>query len=131
MRKMFLLFSHRLTEEQKEQAKEEFDIERFVILPTELQQIWSRIDPDIPTLKEVLQPIADFFQKETEQDDYALIQGDFGAVCIMVGLAKELSVIPVYATTKREAIEYIDADGKVVKKSIFKHRRFREYETKI
>ena len=125
---MFLLFSHTLTKEQQEQAKKEFAIEEFVVLSDELRQLWMQIDPDLPSLKEVLQPIQSFLKQELKEGDYALIQGDFGAVYVMVNYAKEFGVIPVYATTKRSVTEITDENGKVVKKSIFEHRRFREYE---
>ena len=125
---MILFFSHHLTEAQIEDAQKNYAIEEFVSLPKELQPLWSQIDPDIPTLKEGLKPLFDFLKTEAKKGDYALIQGDFGAVYLMVNYAKELGVIPVYATTKREAVEYIDENGKLVKKSVFEHRRFREYE---
>ncbi len=128
MKKMILFFSHHLTEAQIEDAQKNYAIEEFVSLPKELQPLWSQIDPDIPTLKEGLKPLFDFLKTEAKKGDYALIQGDFGAVYLMVNYAKELGVIPVYATTKREAVEYIDENGKLVKKSVFEHRRFREYE---
>ena len=128
MKRMFLFFSHHLTGAQIEDAQKNYAIEEFVALPKELQPLWSQIDPDIPTLKERLKPLFGFLSKEAKKGDYTLIQGDFGAVYLMVNYVKKLGVIPVYATTKREAYEYIDASGKLVKKSIFKHRRFREYE---
>lgn len=129
MKQMFLLFSHRLTDEQKKQAKKELGIEEFVALPDELRHIWMHIDPDLPSLKEVLQPIRSFLKQKVKGGDYALIQGDFGAVYTMVNYARELGVVCVYATTKRRVTEMIDESGKVVKKSIFEHRRFRKYET--
>jgi len=55
-----------------------------------------------------------------------LIQGDFGAVYHMVNFAKELGLIPIYATTKRESIE-LKQGNKIIKKSIFKHIKFRKY----
>ncbi len=128
MRKMFLLFSHQLTDKQKTQAKEKFGIEEFVTMPDELRHIWMQIDPDLPSLMELLQPIRSFLKQKVKKGDFALIQGDFGAVYMMVNYARELGVVCVYATTKRRVTEMIDDNGQVVKKSIFEHRRFREYE---
>ena len=128
MKKMFLLFSHQLNDAQKEQAKNEFGIEEFVTFSDELRQIWMQIDPDLSSLEELLQPVRSFLKENAKKGDYALIQGDFGAVYAMVNYAKKLKVVPVYATTKRSVTEISDENGKVVKKSIFEHRRFREYE---
>ena len=42
-------------------------------------------------------------------------------------MAKSLGAKPIYATTSRDVVEVREGD-KVIKKSIFKHERFREYE---
>lgn len=54
MKKMILIFSHKLSDEQKKEAKENWNINEFVSLPEELQNIWSNIDPDLDTLNESL-----------------------------------------------------------------------------
>jgi hypothetical protein len=46
----------------------------------------------------------------------------------MVNFAKDLKLMPVYATTKRIAKEYENAQGQQEKTSIFEFQRFREYE---
>ncbi|RLA78789.1 MAG: hypothetical protein DRG78_14305 [Epsilonproteobacteria bacterium] len=127
MKKMILLFSHKLSDEQKEEAKDKYRIEEFVYLSKELQQIWSNISPDLDSLSEVLKLIKEFTKQNANKNDVVLIQGDFGAVYTMVNFCKDLELVPVYATTKRIAQEYLE-DNKSVKKSIFEFRRFREYE---
>lgn len=127
MRKMLLLFSHRLSEEQIKDAKEKFDVDEFISLPNDLQNIWSNISPDINSLKEVLIPIKEFIKTESELNDIVLIQGDFGAVYSMVNFCQDLRLIPIYATTKRVVEEYL-VDNKLIKESVFEHRRFRKYE---
>jgi len=124
---MILLFNHTLTEAQKADAKISLGVEDFVALPHELQNIWSNVPPEIESLKSLLVPIRAFVQKEAKEGDHILIQGDFGATCQMVKYAKSLGLIPVYATTKREVVE-VKEDDKVIKKSLFKHERFRRYE---
>lgn len=111
-----------------EDAQKNFGIEEFVALPMDLQKIWSDIPADIETLSPLLQPIKEFLQTNAQKGDVVLVQGDFGAVYIMVDFAKHLELMPVYATTKRIAQEYINDAGQSVKKSLFEHRRFREYE---
>lgn len=127
LKQMLLLFSHKLTENQKKDAKENWEIERFIALPEELQQLWSNVDPDLESLEDLLLPMHIFVQEELQKNDIVLIQGDFGASCMMAKFVKSMGMVPVYATTKRFAEEYIE-NGKNIKKSIFVHRRFRRYE---
>ena len=127
MKKMFLLFSHTLTETQTNDAKSNLSISDVISLPFYLQEKWSNVPSEIETIKEYLLPIRNFLAENSEYEDVVLIQGDFGAVYHMVNFAKELGLKTVYATTQR-TIEEIVIDGKTVKKSIFEHERFREYE---
>jgi phosphomannomutase len=124
--KMFLLFSHQLTDEQKKDAIENLKVTKFISLPEKLQKLWSNIPPEIDSLGEYLNDIKSFIRLNANKGDFILIQGDFGAVCEMVKFSKENNFVGIYATTKREVVEEKDGD-KVVKKSIFKHIRFRRY----
>lgn len=128
MKKMILLFSHTLSESQKKQAKELYGVESFLSLPKKLQSIWSNISPELESVEEVMFPLKEFISSNANRDDVALIQGDFGGVYIMVNFCKEQKIKTLYATTKREAIEYINEQGEKMKKSKFEHVRFREYE---
>ncbi len=127
MKKMFLLFSHNLTQIQIDDAKNNLDIEKFVSLSQDLQELWSNIPSDLIFIKEYLLPFKNFLTENSNFGDVVLIQGDFGAVYQMVNFANDLGLKAVYATTTR-VIEEIVIDEKTVKKSIFEHRRFREYE---
>lgn len=125
--KLHLLFNHTLTAEQLSDAKASFLCEKFVSLPQELQELWGSVPPDIKSLKEYLNPIKEYLRATVKKDDFVLVQGDFGATCIMVNFVKELGAKPVYATTSRDVVEAKEGD-KVIKKSIFRHKQFREYE---
>jgi CRISPR/Cas system-associated endonuclease Cas3-HD len=125
MKRMFLLFSHKLTDEQKEDAKKSLGVEEYIYLPESLQKIWSNIPPEVEDIKLFLVDIKDFLLKNAKIGDIVLIQGDFGAVVEMVEFSKTW-LIPVYATTKRISKE-IKKDGKIIKISEFKHVRFRRY----
>lgn len=127
MKKMILLFSHKLNESQITDAKASFGITEFLYLPEELQKSWSDISPELISLDEMLAPVREFVGANAKAGDVILIQGDFGAVYSMVNFAKQKGLNAVYATTKRVVTEIIE-DGKTEKKSIFEHRRFREYE---
>ena len=126
MKKIYLLFSHKLTDEQIEDANKNLNVYNFIYLPQNLQTLWSDIPPELETLNNYLSSIKNYLRLSCKKGDYVLIQGDFGAVVEMVEFSKNLGCIPVYATTKREVIE-TKQDDKIVKKSIFKHIRYRKY----
>lgn len=123
---MFLLFSHKLTKEQEDDAKNSFGIKNFIYLPQDLQELWSNIPPEIEDLDNYLEPIFKYLQENIKDGDYALVQGDFGATCKVANFVKSLNATALYATTKRNAVEKV-VDGKMVKTSVFKHVRFRSY----
>jgi len=125
MKKMFLLFSHKLTDVQIKDAKENWGVGEFVYLPETLQKIWSNIPPEADDIKVLIENIKYFLKENANSGDIVLIQGDFGAVVEMVEFVRYW-LLPVYATTKRVSKE-IKKDGKIVKVSEFKHVRFRKY----
>lgn len=126
MKKMILLFSHKLTPEQIIDAKSSFGVEEFLLLDDDLQNIWSNVPADLEEIVEYLQPVRDFLIENMQEDDVVLVQGDFGATCAMASFVKSLSGVAVYATTKRNVVEK-ETDGKIVKTSIFEHVRFRKF----
>ncbi|MFZ2967961.1 MAG: CRISPR-associated protein Csx20 [Sulfuricurvum sp.] len=126
MKKMFLLFSHTLTEDQQNNARSEFGIDQFIPLSAELQSIWSNIPADAIELHAILEPIKKFLREAFRAGDVALIQGDFGATCHLAHFVRELGGIGVYATTVRDVVEK-EENGVIVKTSIFKHVRFRVF----
>lgn len=123
--KMLLLFSHQLTQEQKEQAYS-MGVSSFVPLPSHLQKIWSNVPPNEKDIVTYLYPVKEWFEQAAKKNDIALIQGDFGACYHMANFAKSLDVTAVYATTQR-VVEEKTIDNKNIKRSIFKHVIFREY----
>jgi len=116
-----------LTKEQIKDAKKSLQIDNFISLPKDLQSLWSNIPANINILDDYLQPIKKFVKSKANQEDIALIQGDFGAVYEMVNFVKDLNIIPVYATTKRETKE-TKKDNKIIKTSVFKHIQYRKYK---
>ena len=128
MKTFHLLFNHTLTEAQKADAMKTWDVDTFEPLPTELQKLWSHIpaDSDAKTMVAYLEPVRRYLTDAVQKGDVALIQGDFGASCLMASLVRKLGAIPVYATTVRRAVETKQGD-RVLKTSVFEHVRFREY----
>ncbi|MDY0322129.1 MAG: CRISPR-associated protein Csx20 [Arcobacteraceae bacterium] len=123
-KKMLLLFSHKLNNLQEIDAIKNLKVTQFIVLPRELQQKWCNFDADLEYID--LEPFKKFLSNNLQKGDIVLVQGDFGATFSIVEFALNVGFIPVYATTKREVVEFIE-DGQIVKKSIFKHRRFRKY----
>ncbi|HIP59235.1 MAG TPA: hypothetical protein EYH01_02265 [Campylobacterales bacterium] len=123
---LYLLFNHKLTQEQEKNAYETLSIEKVIYFPEELLNIWRNISPEVESLSELLEPIIVFMDREFSHGDYLLVQGDLGATYLIAERAKQLNITPLYATTKRVATENI-VDGKPIKTSIFSHVRFRAY----
>jgi hypothetical protein len=126
MKKMFLLFSHKLTSIQENDAKISLDIEEFVYLPKDLQELWSNVPPKLEMLDDYLKPLEEFLLQHAKKNDIILIQGDFGGVYNMVNFSNENSFIPVHSTTTRDVEEKI-VNGKVEKFSRFEHIIYRKY----
>jgi len=129
MKTLFLLFSHSLTREQQQDAQDSLGVSEFVSLPVELQQVFSNIPPELEDLDEYLKPIVNWIKQNcSNQKNYILIQGDFGATYSLVSHCKELNYAkPVYATTERKSVDTVQDDGSIATQRIFKHKRFREY----
>ena len=129
MPKLFLLFSHYVTDEQFEDAKRTLKITEFISLPKELQFIFSNVPADLETIDAYLQPILDWINEHcTDKNDYILVQGDFGATYFLVDYCKKNNyATPIYATTERKSVEELQADGSIKTQRIFKHKRFRLY----
>ncbi|MFW5795318.1 MAG: CRISPR-associated protein Csx20 [Bacillota bacterium] len=127
MSKLFLLFSHQITEKQKNDAQDNLNINEIIKLPEKLQQKWSNIPAELKSLKEYMLPFRNWLAESANKDDYILIQGEFGAVYLIVSWAQENGYIPIYSTTERISKEVNDGE-KVKSVKIFEHRRFRKYE---
>lgn len=127
MKRMFLLFSHTLTEAQMQNAQETFGLLEFCRLPEDLQALWSSVDPrgELPIAD--LDRIVDFLLLESDPGDIVLVQGDFGAVYYVADACLETNRIPVYATTYRQCVETRHPDGSVSVTHTFSHIQFRPY----
>lgn len=126
MSKMFLLFSHKLTNDQIIGAKNELSCDKLIYLPENLQNIWSNVSPDkYEDIK--LSEIKYFLFENCQKGDFVLIQGEWGYTYNMVNFCKKLELIPVYSTTIRDSKEVLNSDGTISKTSIFKHVMYKKY----
>ena len=126
MKKIFLLFSHTLTPNQEKDLKENHKIEEIVSLPPHLQEIWTNVNPEIIE-DHKLQKVLDYVIDNSKEDDYVLIQGEWGFVYKSINYFKEKKRVPIYSTTKRDVTEIIQPDGSILKNSVFKHIKYKEY----
>ena len=125
---LFLLFSHKLTDCQIEEAIDKFGCNKFVYLPTELQKTWSNIPPQEQDILKYFTYITAWLLDNSQRGDYVIVQGDFGATYSMVGWCFENNLIPIYSTTEREYSSFEKKDGSVQNIHTFKHIIFREYQ---
>lgn len=121
--KMALLFSHALTQEQIDDAKQ-IGVEKFVSLPEDLQTKFSNISSD--NREEVKEELKSFLKNSLNEKDYVLIQGEYGVTYSIVKFCEENNFIPVYSVSKRVSSE-IKKDGVIEKVSYFKHEGFVKY----
>ena len=127
MRKIFLLFSHKLTIEQEVELKEKFNINHFVYLPENLQKLWSKVPENLKSLMEYAKPFKDFIlHNASSKEDVVLIQGEFGLSYILINFVLSEGFKAIYSTTKRIHKEERQGSRVVIKK-IFTHSFFREY----
>jgi hypothetical protein len=126
MKNMFLIFSHKLTNKQLEDARKN-NIGSFFYLPAQLQNIWSNIRPDGDLPVSDLDRIVDWIDANSGEGDFALVQGDFGATYYIVNRCFQMGLVPVYSTTKRIASEESISANEVGRRSVFEHVNFRRY----
>jgi len=124
---LILIFNHEITPRQEEDARWSLDVQQIVDLPPDLKELWRHIPPDLSGLSGYLEPIKTWLKEESGKADDVRIQGDFGATYIMVNIALKFGLVPVYSTTKREAVEKHESDGAVSLTHRFKHQIFRKY----
>ncbi|BCS82444.1 CRISPR-associated protein Csx20 [Anaerocellum diazotrophicum] len=128
MNKLFLIFNHQLSKEQEKEAREALKVKEIINLPPKLQDFWSNIPPDIELSEEMFDDITAFLlQNKGEEENFCLIQGDFGATVYLVSWCFKNGFVPIYSTTKRAAKEVVKSDGSIEMTKVFKHERFRRY----
>lgn len=127
-KKLILLFSHNLTNTQVEDAKTTLGISEFVSLPIELQKTWSNVPPELKDITSYFSGIRLWLMDVVNDNDYILIQGDFGATYYFVNWAFNNKLIPIYSTTRRIHQETTKTDGTIEIRKTFEHSIFRKYK---
>lgn len=124
-----VIMNHALTAEQEQEARGLAKGGKLVVPPGELRGQWSAVPPEPENIREHIQPLREWLGKTAKPGDYLLVQGDFGATFLLVNFALNLGLVPLYATSRRETMETVLPDGSVRQERVFRHVRFRQYET--
>lgn len=128
MPNLIVLFNHALTPEQRKDALASLGVEKIIEPPDALTKIWATIPPDIESITGYIGSIFKWIDSVASSGDYILIQGEFGATFQVVNFCLSRGLVPIYATTRREAGQEYRPDGSVRTVHVFKHVRFRNYE---
>lgn len=67
-----------------------------------------------------------FMGAGVQNNRYALIGGAPYLTAPLAEMLKKVGIIPLYAFSKRESVETVQADGSVIKTSVFKHAGYIE-----
>lgn len=125
--RLIVLFNHTLTEAQRQDARRSLGTVEILEPPAEIRGLWADIPPELNRLEDCLAPVRAWLTDCAAPGDILLVQGDFGATCLLVGFALETGLVPVYSTTRRTAAEEPQPDGSVRLIHRFQHVRFRRY----
>jgi len=71
--------------------------------------------------------VADLLAQGAQPGDPVLVQGEFGLVVALVPRLRSAGLLPLHATSNRDAVEEAQPDGSVVLAHTFRFVRFREY----
>ena len=126
MSKFIVLMSHDMSDIQKNDAYNNLGINEIIEAPQEIKSIWANVNPvgnlDIYNL----QPIIKWIDTISNQEDYILVQGEFGATFYIVDYCFKNDLIPVYATSVRRVEETREGD-RVLTNRVFVHEGYRRY----
>lgn len=121
MKKIVLLFSHKLTSLQEKELNTKWNCEQIIYMPQDLKEKWGNIDANTD-----LKSFKKYLKENLGKNDLVLIQGEWGATYKMVNYSKRKGYIPLYSSSKRDSTEFHEGD-KVIKNSTFLHIKFVKY----
>lgn len=127
MKRLLVVFSHKLTEKQENDARATLGVTSFFYPPWEVQKILMDIPAQAASVSEILTPVVAWLNNHLQPKENVLIQGEFGTTFLLVDLVFRKGGIPVYSTTRRYHREAAYGDNVIIEK-IFEHERFRVYE---
>ena len=126
MKKMYVAFSHQLTDAQYKDAAVSLKVFNFVYPSADIQKLISNI-PDDMEARDVRALAWDVVNEAMENNcDYLFIAGQMELVHYALEQVKKNGYIQaINSITKRKSIE-TEVNGVVTKTSVFEHVRWRE-----
>jgi|LakMenE18May11ns_1017448.scaffolds.fasta_scaffold9931085_3 hypothetical protein len=126
MKKMFVAFSHQLTDAQMRDATASLNVKTIIYPSEDIQNLISNI-PDDMEAREVRALAWNVVDEAMENDcDYLFIAGQVELVhYAMEKVRKNNYMTSVNSVTKRKSVE-VEMNGVVTKTSVFEHVRWRE-----
>ena len=124
--KAYCLLNHNLTENQKAELKEKYNVSSILYPSEELSAGWSQIPATETLSKDIIANVCRWL-KDAEKNDVLIIQGEAGHSFLITDYALKHNIIPLHAVTKRVAKE--DVNGEIIQRQyVFQHVCFREYK---
>jgi len=126
MKKLALLFSHKLSEDQKSDAEKSLGIKEFIYMSDRLLKKWSDIPEDID-IYDYSKDFKSFIEENCTKDDYILIEGEYGITYHMVDWCKSKGYNPIYSFSKRVFESKEVENGVFENIHYFKHIKYKNY----
>ena len=126
MRNFVVLMSHDMSEIQKNDAYEKLKVTKIIEAPSEIKKIWGNINPISNLDTKFLEPVVLWISQSSKEEDYVLVQGEFGATFYIVDYCFKNNLIPVYATSLRRVDEIRQGD-RVITNRVIVHEGYRNY----
>ena len=123
--KALIVMNHELTEDQEKDLKNNWNITHIWVMSTVSKSIWRNIPPNMDK-NELKKHIKLITEKEIKGFNFIIIAGELTACTIIIDAARRQNIRVLTATSQRESVETVSPSGETVKKSVFKHVRFRE-----
>jgi hypothetical protein len=131
MKKMYVAFSHQLTDAQKRDAAVSLNVETFVYPSADIQKLISNIPSDMKPHEVREIAVSAVLEALTEKCDYFFIAGQVELVHYALERIYKINfhgingITAVNSLTERQSVE-TEMNGVVTKTSIFNHVRWRE-----
>ena len=126
MIRCFWLLNHRITEEQKSELKNKYNVGAFIFPPDSISRIWAAVPPVNYIPEQTLNEILSWFDT-AESSDIAVVQGESTVSFRIVNYLMDNGITVLASVSDRCSEEHL-VDGKLIKTSSFKHICFRKYE---
>lgn len=129
MKKLFVAFSHTLTESQIADAKKSLSVDSIVTLAEvspDLQAEFSQVPARATKLEIISLAASVVSEAQLAGATHIYVAGEQSVVIHASIIAHERGLKVIQSTTERKTVERIQEDGSVVKTAVFSHVQWRE-----